>query len=407
MIKKGILSLIIGCTLLSCSNNELKKDNIKSTFDKTPKWVSKSFNTINGHAKNMLSEVLKFKQTPRSTERGLKPSRDWTSGFYPGTLWYLYEYSRNDQWQKDAQKVTQLLEKEQYNTEDHDVGFRIYCSYGNGWLLTKNNSYKKVVIQAAKSLATRFNEKTKTIQSWNANEKRDWKFPVIIDNMMNLELIYEAYKLSGDKNLKRVALTHADQTMKYHYRKDFSCPHVIDYDPETGEFRKMDWNNGFCDPNTAAWSRGQSWGLYGYTMMYRETKDPKYLKFAENIANFITDHPKMPKDFVPYWDYSCPKPKSMRDASAAAIMASALLELSEYSEQYGQKYFNIAEIALKSLSSIEYLAPVGTNENFIIKHTTGNYLAGSEVNGSLSYGDYYYTEGLIRYLKIINNQKLY
>jgi rhamnogalacturonyl hydrolase YesR len=400
-LKKSIFSIAIaGVLSLSCLTSQ------GQTEMKEPNWAKVGMATAEAHVRNMLPDVLKAKQTPRSIERGLRPSRDWTSGFYPGTMWYLYEYTQDERLKKDAETVTEFLVEEQYNTNDHDVGFRVYCSYGNGWLLTKNPEYKKVIIKAAESLGTRFNEKTKTIMSWNPRKDRDWKYPVIIDNMMNLELMYEAYKLSGDKNLERIAVEHANQTMKYHYRDDYSCPHVVDYDPTNGKFRKMDWNNGFSEPSYAAWSRGQSWGLYGFTLMYRETKNKKYLKHAEKIAEFLLNHPNMPEDMVPYWDYSSPKIPTKRDASAGAIMASALMELSTYCKD-GQKYFDAGEQMLKSLSSDEYLAKPGTNGNYIIKHCTGNYLSGSEVDGTLSYADYYYVEGLCRYLKLINNKPLF
>lgn len=401
MFKKSFISLaFIG--ILSC----LHFVSTAQTLKKNPKWVSSALVTVEKHAKNMLPDVIEAKQTPRSIEKGLRPSRDWTSGFYPGVLWYLYEYTNNTYWKDNAETITEYLVKEQFNTEDHDVGFRVYCSYGNGWLLTKNLEYKKAVIQAARSLGTRFNDKTQTIMSWNPRKDRDWKYPVIIDNMMNLELMYEAAKLSGDKSLAEIATKHADQTMKYHFREDYSCPHVVDYDPETGAFRKMDWNNGFCDPKVAAWSRGQSWGLYGFTLMYRETKDEKYLKHAEKIAEFLLNHPNMPEDMIPYWDYSSPKIPTMRDASAGAIMASALMELSTYSKK-GKEYFKAGEKMLKSLSSDQYLAKPESNGNYAIMHCTGNYLSGSEVNNTLSYADYYYVEGLCRYLKLINKKELF
>ncbi|WP_372933890.1 glycoside hydrolase family 88 protein, partial [Mariniphaga sediminis] len=247
---------------------------------------------------------------------------------------------------------------------------------------------------------------TETIMSWNARPERDWKFPVIIDNMMNLELIYEAYKLTGDKRLKDIAIAHADKTIKYQYRENYSCPHVVDYDPETGAFRKMDWNNGFSDPQIAEWSRGQSWGLYGFTMMYRETNKSRYLEQAEKIAEFLLNHPNMPEDMVPYWDYASPKIPTMRDASAGAIMASALLELSMYSNE-GEKYFNAAEKILKSLSSDEYRADPVCNGHYILRHATGNFLRGSEVDGTLIYADYYFVEGLLRYMKLLNGEPLF
>jgi uncharacterized protein YyaL (SSP411 family) len=183
------------------------------------------------------------------------------------------------------------------------------------------------------------------------------------------------------------------------YRSDFSCSHVVDYNPKTGEFRKRDYNNGNNDPATAAWSRGQSWGLYGFTLVYRETQDKRFLQHAENIANYVLTHPNMPEDMVPYWDYNAPEIPTLRDASAAAILASGLIELSGYTKTNGKKYFLAAEKILKSLASSKYLAEPGTNGDFLIKHATGNFLKNSEKDGPLIYADYYFLEGLERYLK--------
>lgn len=365
-----------------------------------PDWVVRSMNIAQQQAKGMLPIVLNSGKFPRSLESGLCPTDDWTSGFYPGILWLLYEYTKEVFWKEAAEKATCLLENEQYNTKDHDIGFRILCSYGNGWLLTGNEEYESVIIRAASSLATRFNEKTQTIMSWDARLSRDWEYPVIIDNMMNLELLMKASKLSGISRLREIAVAHANQTIKYHYRSNYSCSHVVDYDPQSGEFRKMDWNNGFSDPQVSSWSRGQGWGLYGFTMMYRETRDIKYLDQAEKIAEFILDHPNMPEDLIPYWDFSSPEIPTIRDASAAAVIASALMELCVFSKN-GKKYFDKGEKMLKSLASREYLAEEGTNGHFILKHATGNFVRKNEVDGTLIYADYYFVEGLSRYIKII------
>jgi len=401
MISKKIIFLSTIIILLFSGNIVNSQNNYNS-----PQWISNAINTIEENAKKMLPEVIKTKKTPRSIEKGLRPSRDWTSGFYPGILWYLYKNSKDDFWEKNAKTVTSFLKKEQYNTDDHDVGFRIYCSYGNGWLLTKKTEYKKIIITAAKSLATRYNKNTQTIQSWEARPSREWEFPVIIDNMMNLELMMEASKLSGDIHLYDLSVKHANKTMKYQYRKDMSCSHVVDYDPKTGAFRKRDWNNGYNDPKIATWSRGQSWGLYGFTMMYRETKNKKYLKHAEKIANFLINHPNMPKDMVPYWDYESPKIPTVKDASAGAIMASALMELSTYSN-HSKTYFKAGEKILKSLASKNYMAKPGTNDNYTLMHATGNYIRKSEVDGPLIYADYYFLEGLLRYTNLLNKKTLF
>jgi len=236
--------------------------------------------------------------------------------------------------------------------------------------------------------------------SWEEDDARDWQFPVIIDNMMNLELLMEAYKLSGDTTLRHIALSHADKTMKCQYRKNYSCPHVVDYDAETGEVRKFDWNNGSDDVSVSTWARGQAWGLYGFTMMYRETNDPKYLRHAEYIADFLIHHPNLPADGIPYWDYSGSGVSTLRDTSAASIMASALIELSTYSAN--KDYFKTGEKILKNLSSDKYLAKPGKHSFFILKQAIGNYLRNSELEGGLSYADYYYVEGLLRYFKQTN-----
>lgn len=371
-----------------------------------PAWVANAFTVAQTQSEAMYKEVIKTGLLPRSIQRGLQPKTDWTAGFFPGTLWYLYTYTGENIWKTRAKKATALMEGEQNNAFDHDIGFKMYSSYGNGYLLTGDKTYRHIIFRSAKTLTSRYSYKTGLIMSWEPNEKRDWLFPVIIDNMMNLEILIEAYKISGDITLRQIAVSHADKTMQYHYRGNMSCPHVVDYEPETGAMRKYDWNNGSDDTAHSTWSRGQSWGLYGFTMMYRETGDRKYLQHAEKIADFLLTHPNMPEDMIPYWDYSAPDRSKMRDTSAASIMASALMELSTYSTQ-GKKYFEAGERQLKVLSSPGYLARPGTHKNFILMHATGNFLRNSELDGALSYADYYYMEGLLRYLQLLNGKELY
>jgi len=318
----------------------------------------------------------------------------WCSGFYPGTLWYLYEYTKDESLKTEAIRSTTLLEKEKNNKGTHDLGFMLYCSYGNGYRLTKNNSYKNVMVTGAQSLSTRFNPIIGCIKSWNSNSR--WQFPVIVDNMMNLEFLCEITKLSGDSSFYKIAITHANTTIKNHYRNDFSSYHVIDYDTVTGKKIKGYTAQGAFDES--AWARGQSWGLYGFTMMYRETQKKEYLDEAINIANFLLHHKNMPADKIPYWDYDAKEiPNTYRDASAAAILCSALLELAKYSNKTQQKeYMDVAITILKNLSS-SYRAAVGTNGGFILKHGVGHLPAKSEVDVPLTYGDYYFIEALIRY----------
>lgn len=350
----------------------------------------------------MLTEIDKAKAqssnpklvVPRNLENGnltLIPAVDWCSGFFPGELWYLYDYTKDPKWLKQAQAFTPLIESQKTNAGSHDVGFQIYCSFGNGYRLTKDPHYKEVIIEAAKTLTKRFNPVVGSIKSWD--NLKVGKFPVIIDNMMNLELLFEASKLSGDQSFYKIAVSHANTTMKNHFRADYSSFHVVDYDPKTGKVLHKQTHQGYADGS--AWSRGQAWGLYGYTMCYRETKDKAYLKQAENIAKFIFSNPAMPKDLVPYWDFNAPNiPNEPRDASAAAVMASALYELSAYSAN-SKQYKAWADKIITSLTD-NYRAKPGGSKGFILLHSTGAKPLNSEIDVPIIYADYYYLEALLR-----------
>ena len=323
--------------------------------------------------------------------------QEWTSGFFPGSMWYLYELTGDEKWKTLGIKYTEALDTVKYLTNHHDVGFMIGCSYGNGLRLTKNESYKEVIVQAAKSLSTRFHSQAGIIQSWNVDggwqSERGWECPVIIDNMMNLELLFDATKYSGDSTFWKIAVTHADKTIENHFRPDFSTWHVIDYGLADGTMRNKHTAQGFAHEST--WARGQSWAIYGYTVCYRETRNPKYLEQAEKAFEFVANHPNLPEDGVPYWDYNAPNiPDEKRDASSAAIMAAALYELSTYSKS--EYYKGWADKITVSLGSPEYRATPGENGNFILKHSVGSIPHGSEVDVPLNYADYYFLEALKR-----------
>lgn len=321
----------------------------------------------------------------------------WCSGFYPGTLLYLYEYSRDTAIMTEAVKRLSILEKEKTYTGNHDLGFMMYCSFGNAYRLTGNALYKAVIMTSAGSLATRYRPSVKAIQSWDAST--NFKCPVIIDNMMNLELLEWAGHNGGDKRFEEIAANHANTTLRNHFRPNYSCYHVVDYDPASGQvIKKRTWQ-GYSD--SSSWSRGQSWALYGYTMMYRFTKNKTYLQQAKQVADFILNNRNMPADKVPAWDFDAPdQPEQPKDASAAAIMASALLELGQYT--YGKektRYINVAEKMLRSLSSSKYRAAYGSNGGFLLMHSTGALPFKSEVDVPLTYADYYFLEALLRYQK--------
>jgi len=353
---------------------------------------------------------------PRTVKNGKLVStklNDWTEGFFPGCLWYIYENNQNVDWQKMALKWTLPMEKLQYVTNHHDIGFLMYCSYGNAYRLTKEEKYKDVLLQSAKSLCTRYSEKTGCIKSWNYREswdkKHKWYYPVIIDNMMNLELLYFASEITGDKSYADIATKHAQTTAKNHFRSDYSSYHVVNYDPITGDVLFRGTCQGYSDSST--WARGQSWAIYGYTMCYRFTKRKEFLDLAKNLTDYWLNNPNMPKDGIPYWDFNAgykghlpaqwsierPAPTIQpRDASAAAITSSALFELSSYLNN-DKKYYNAAVKILKSLASPAYLAEAGQNGNFVLKHNVGSLPHGAEIDVPLVYADYYFLEALSRY----------
>lgn len=344
--------------------------------------------------------------SPRTIEHGelkLVASKDWTSGFWPGVLWFLYEYTGQSDWKLQAEKFTKLLEKEKMNAGTHDMGFKVYCSFGTGYRLTKNDYYKDVIIQSAKTLITRFRPTTGTIRSWDHNRDK-WDYPVIIDNMMNLELLFATTQLTGDSSFYKIAVSHANTTLKNHFRADNSSYHVVSYDTLTGEVVKKSTHQGYADES--AWARGQAWGVYGYTMCYRFTKDIKYLEQAEKIAAYMLNHPNMPKDLVPYWDYNAPNiPQEERDASAAAVLASSLYELSLYTKN-GKQYKKTADKILSSLTK-DYRSQVGQHKGFLLLHSTGSKPMHSEVDVPLNYADYYYLEALLRSKKLKEKKSLF
>lgn len=347
-------------------------------------------NTALKKASSLKANLFSPRSLIADSSLNLVSPNDWCAGFFAGNLWQLYEFSGNPQWMDQAKTFTHIMEGEKTDGGSHDLGFKVYCSVGNAYRLTHNEHYKKVIIEAAQTLCTRFNPIVGCIKSWD-NTK--WMYPVIIDNMMNLELLFEATKLSGDSSFYKIAVTHANTTMKNHYRADYSSYHVVNYDPKTGRVLYKQTAQGYADES--AWARGQAWGLYGFTMCYRETRNKAYLTQAENIAKFILNNPNLPTDLVPYWDYNDPAiPNAPRDASAAAIMASALYELSTYSTN-GKIYKATADKILNSLNN-KYQAPLGADKGFLLLHSTGHKPAGTEINVPIIYADYYYLEALLR-----------
>jgi unsaturated chondroitin disaccharide hydrolase len=387
------LALIIVSCLAGCSTGTNSQEKLSLTASA---WnAAEVLEKTSGKISDNLAVTNPDKPFPRSIKGGVVEyvaAPDWTSGFYPGTLWYLYAANNQADFRKAAQTWTALLEEEQFNTNDHDIGFQIGSSYGNAYKFTCEEEYLPIILQSARSLTKRFNPKVGAIKSWNP--RNGWQYPVIIDNMMNLELLFEATRLSGDSSYYKVAYQHAMTTHENHFRDNSSSYHVINYDSVSGEILSRQTHQGAAD--SSAWARGQAWGLYGYTMAYRYTQEPVFLQRAKDIAAFIIS--RSPKNGIPPWDFDLSKEEEHpTDASAAAITASALLELQLYDQENSETYKKSAENILRTLSEAPYLLAASDATPFIIDRSTGHKPHNSEINVPINYADYYFVEGLYRF----------
>lgn len=396
----GISAVLVATVLMNTACSAQKKNGYKPASDLTA-TIKKNFTDAAAQYKVMMTNVSgdRFPKTfhPATNKFETSASGWWCSGFYPGTLLYLYTQTKDTVLYNEAKRILVPLQKEEYNKGTHDLGFMMFCSFGNANMIAPSESYKQILINSAKSLSTRFNPTVGCIRSWDSKSN---EFLVIIDNMMNLELLFWATRVTGDSSFYKIAVTHANTTIKNHFRPDYSSYHVINYNAETGAVQQKRTAQGAAD--SSAWARGQSWGLYGYTVMYRETKDKKYLDQANHIADFILNNKNLPADKIPYWDYDAPGiPNALRDASAASIMASAFIELSRYTDKArAAKYLQVSETILRTLSNNTYKAAPGTNGGFILEHSVGHLPQKSEVDVPLTYADYYFVEAMIRYLQL-------
>jgi unsaturated chondroitin disaccharide hydrolase len=361
--------------------------------------IAKDFQVAAAQYRTLLAKTQGKPGFPRTVENGALVTvgpKDWTAGFFPGSLWYLFEATGDQSWKAAAIRSTLETAPAKFDKTQHDLGFMLGSGYGNGYRLTGDPAYRDALLAGATTLITRFNLKVGAIQSWDVRPGGAWVFPVIVDNMMNLELLMWAAKAAREPRYREVAIAHADTTLRNHFRPDDSSYHLVDYDPQTGAVRMKVTVQGYADGS--AWARGQAWGLYGYTMMYRETRKPEYLAQARRIADFFMNHPRLPLDAIPYWDFDDSAiPKAPRDASAAAITSSALLELAGFVDApAAARYRAFAERQLRSLSSPDYLAAPGENGGFLLKHATGHKPAGKEIDVPLNYADYYFLEALLR-----------
>ncbi len=389
---RGAALLLLVATLGACNQPDAKVEALKRAIQRADHQLLQS-------AEAFADQQDTSRLFPRSYKEGKIRGvgvHDWTSGFFPGSLWIGYQLTGNEALKAEAEQFTARLKEIPFYTGTHDLGFMIFCSYGMQQAVLGDEVSAEAIVEAAKSLSSRCREEIGLIRSWDFGR---WNYPVIIDNMMNLEMLFWASERTGDSRYYDVAVRHADRTLENHFREDNSSYHVISYNDD-GTVESKGTFQGYSD--ASAWARGQAWGLYGYSMCYRFTKLERYLEQAEKIAALLMNHPNTPEDRIPYWDYNAPNiPDAPRDSSAAAVMASGLLELSTLVEgEASARYFAYAEQLLMSLASDAYLAPEGENGGFILMHAVGHLPANSEIDVPLNYGDYYFLEAIRRYLEL-------
>lgn len=391
--------------LVSCKNSEKKSTSDDLSKNNVEINLQKLVDDCEHQLEISVPKLTDLTKHPRLIETDSTEWKEvtnhkliWTSGFYPGILWYAYDVTGNDRWKEEAIKRTEVFEDYKNIIEHHDIGFMMYPAYGNGYNIGGEKEYKDILLTSAESLSTRFNPNVGTIKSWSNKMHPRWKQHItIIDNMLNLELLFWAAKHGGDQKFYDIAVSHAETTMKNHFRDDYTSWHVIEYDSITGKVLNRNTKQGYSDDSR--WSRGQAWGVYGYTMVYKETKDKKFLDFAQKITDKYLS--LLPEDMVPCWDFDVQSdPKEEKDASAAAVVASALLDLSTFVEKKEdqERYYNAAIKMLKSLGSKNYSA-VGKADSFLL-HSTGAKSLGHEIDVALIYADYYYIEALSRLKKL-------
>ncbi len=381
--------------LCSCSAVKSPAVDLDNSLAYCHNQVHKSLSALRGDSGTIDYSMIPRNISDSSTSWHCRPvcPEEWCSGFWPGVLWYDYENTGDKEILAEAEKYTDALRPlVDAPVYDHDLGFTVFLSYGNAYRLTGKEEYRKAVLAAADSLATLFNPTVGTILSWPRNVEMFGGHNTIMDNMMNLEMLFWASKNGGNSYLYDIAFSHAEKTMQHHFRDDYSAYHVSVYNPETGDFIRGCNHQGYDD--NSMWARGQAWAIYGYTMTYRETSDRRFLDFAQKVADrYLSD---LPDDMIPYWDFDDPaRPESPKDASAACVVASSLLELSSYIDgDKSKEYYDAALKMLASLESDKYRSG-NKNDSFLL-HSVGNYPAGSEIDYSIVYADYYYLEALTR-----------
>lgn len=317
----------------------------------------------------------------------------WVGGFWPGTLWMAWLHSGDDEFRTRARESAQKLAPRQDDTGTHDLGFLFYPSWVTAWRLTGDEAWRTGALRAADSLIQRYNPRGRFIRAWGALNDQKNAGRVIIDTMMNLDLLAFATRQTGDSTYLDIAVEHTKTAQRVFPRPDGSTPHVYDFDPDSGAPLGPNTVQGYSP--ASCWSRGQAWGLYGFTTMYRRTANPEFLATARRLADFAVA--ALTPDHVPVWDYRAPQqPHDIKDASAGAIMACGLLDLSAATGRLAYR-----EVALRLLTALSEtcLTRKSTRAEAVVARCTRHRPAEDGIEVSLPYADYYLLEGILRVLQ--------
>jgi unsaturated chondroitin disaccharide hydrolase len=343
--------------------------------------------------------LARLKSFPERTESGkwiCVENGGWVGGHWVGLLWLAYAYTQDPDLEKAARNWAARLAPRQFDLTTHDLGFLFELSHVLGFQLTGDVTLKPPALQAAETLSRRFNPRGGYFQAWGPPDAFfELRGRAIVDTMMNLELLFWARQETGEPKFAQMAVSHARTVIKHQIRPDFSTSHVIDFDPESGEFLKQDTHQGWS--TDSCWSRGQSWAVCGFGDCYRATGDALFLETARHLAEYALHN--LPPDQVPYWDYRSPDiPDDVRDSSAASILASGLLNLSELDPdpESASRWRSRAGAILQSLW--ENYSSRGTSEPSILIHGTRSKPHGL-VDHGLIYGDFYLLEALLHLLE--------
>lgn len=390
MTRAALILIVSALSFASCTGRREMNALVRNTADISLKTLLRSAESV--------SDSTCFPSFGKEGHWKTKSSENWVSGFYGGCLWQAFAFSGDPQFERLARKWTDGIEREKYNRETHDLGFRFMCTFGNGFRMSSDTAFadycRAVRDTAALTLSQRFHPESGVLSSDWDKEPIEGTIPCVIDIMMNLEILFEAALSTGDSRFYEIAVSHADATWRDFVREDGGTYHVVRYDVSDGSVRDRGQLQG--DTKESTWSRGHAWLVYGMVVAYRYTKDERYLEYAEKAADYFISH--LNEDGVAAWDFQ--SDDSQPDASASAVVASALYEMLNYIPKGEQRrhYAAEADRMLAALCSPAYF--IGADTDCLLDHSVQYYHFGYNVDKPAIFADYYFLEALNRYKSI-------